>query len=257
MAQLKFMSDVWVNWFEGQENGYNVFDYHEWRKDEDVIALLDQVPLLKVDSNLYDYVENDLREIPRGLLEAIHKKAYLRKNGTRMQLEYAFVLTDGNGILAVDTISTGIPIRKSRLIPRQEQLVYELTDNQQIDFKLPKELKKEKEFNMLSPHPHIMAGLTRRERTLKQMLFMGLDDAYNDNNIGKIKYLYTEFNNDFNDVKDMDLESVYKLLVKEVSQGWGEKHESVCKVLTYGNPFLAKIYESETVKTTKINKGGK
>ena len=55
---MLYLHDVWVNWFEGEENGYNVCHFYEWRKD-DTIELLDQVPLLKVDSTLYHYIENE------------------------------------------------------------------------------------------------------------------------------------------------------------------------------------------------------
>ncbi|MRB55853.1 DUF3603 family protein, partial [Bacillus thuringiensis] len=83
----------------------------------DVIELLDQVPLLLVESVLFHYIENDLGELPQGLLNDIYQKAYLRKNHERIQVDYCFVVTDGLGILAVDTIGYQIPIRKSRLIP--------------------------------------------------------------------------------------------------------------------------------------------
>ena len=61
---MLYLHDVWVNWFEGEENGYNVCHFYEWRKD-DTIELLDQVPLLKVDSTLYHYIENELLELPQ------------------------------------------------------------------------------------------------------------------------------------------------------------------------------------------------
>ena len=59
------------------------------------------------------------------------KKHFLRKNHERSQLEYCFVVSDGEGILAVDTIGYNIPIRKSRLIPSQEQLAFEMFENQE------------------------------------------------------------------------------------------------------------------------------
>ena len=80
---------------------------------------------------LFNYIENDLSELPQQLLDDIYQKAYLRKNHERVQLDYCFVVSDGVGILAVDTIGYNIPIRKSRLIPRQEQLVYEMLDTQE------------------------------------------------------------------------------------------------------------------------------
>ncbi len=91
---MLFLHDVWVNWFEGEENGYNVCHFHEWRK-EDSVELLDQVPLLKVQSPLFDYIENDLSELPKTLLESVFEKSYIRKNHERRKLEYCFVVTDG------------------------------------------------------------------------------------------------------------------------------------------------------------------
>ena len=91
---MLYLHDVWVNWFEGEENGYNVCHFYEWRKD-DTIELLDQVPLLKVDATLYHYIENELLGLPQKMLEDVHHKAYIRKNHERLQQEYCFVVTDG------------------------------------------------------------------------------------------------------------------------------------------------------------------
>lgn len=78
--------------------------------------------------------------------------------------------------MAVDTIGYHIPIRKSRLIPRQEQLVYEMAaETEERAYPLP---KYEKEYHILSLAPELMCGLTRKERQLKQLLFMALDQLY-------------------------------------------------------------------------------
>src|SRR5690606_911717 len=97
-------------------------------RGEDVIELLDQVPLLYIEHLLFDMIENDMTDIPQELLNDIYQKAYLRKNHERVALESCFVVTDGQGILAVDTMGYSIPLRKSRLIPRQEQLVFEMIE---------------------------------------------------------------------------------------------------------------------------------
>lgn len=75
---MLYMHDVWVNWFEGEENGYNVSHYHEWRKN-DGIELLDQVPLLYITEDLYNYIENDMFDLPERLLNKICNRAYIRK----------------------------------------------------------------------------------------------------------------------------------------------------------------------------------
>lgn len=189
---MLYLHDVWVNWFEGEENGYNVCHFYEWRKD-DTIELLDQVPLLKVDATLYHYIENELLELPQKLLEDVYHKAYIRKNHERLQQEYCFVVTDGKGIIAIDSIGYNVPIRKSRLIPRQEQMVYEMVENVQAEKYEFQVEEIEKEHHILSPSPFIMNGLTRKERQLKQLLFMALDQLHTTKNPAEIRYWFTEW----------------------------------------------------------------
>jgi hypothetical protein len=240
-----YLHDVWVNWFEGEENGYNVCHFHEWRKD-DGVELLDQVPLIKVEQVLFDYIENDLSELPQQLLDDIYQKAYLRKNHERIQLDYCFIVTDGLGILAVDTIGYNIPIRKSRLIPRQEQLVYEMIGTHEptkYHFYPQKELKG---FHILSPEPELMRGLTRKERQLKQLLFMALDQLHSSKNEAEVRYWFTEWcPENYNEIQSLDFEKAWEQLFKETKYNWSKKHEHFCENLIKGQPFFEKLWEME------------
>ena len=53
-----------------------------------------------------------------------------------------------------------------------------------------------KEFHILSPQPDLMSGLTRKERQLKQLLFMALDQLYSSQNTAEIRYWFTEWSPD-------------------------------------------------------------
>jgi hypothetical protein len=242
---MLYLHDVWVNWFEGEENGYNVCHFHEWRKD-DAVELLDQVPLLKVEPVLFHYIENDLSELPQQLLNDIFQKAYLRKNHERIQLDYCFVVTDGSGILAVDTIGYNIPIRKSRLIPRQEQLVYEMTGNQETCVYQFYPQMKQKDFHILSPDPLLMRGLTRKERQIKQLLFMALDQLFSSNNEAEIRYWFTEWCPErYSMIQEMNFAAAWEQLFEEIKLGWSKKHETCCENLIKGQPFFEKLWEME------------
>ncbi|NRD78428.1 YjbA family protein [Bacillus sp. BRMEA1] len=248
---MLYLHDVWVNWFEGEENGYNVCHFHEWRKD-DGVELLDQVPLIKVEPVLYNYIENDLLELPQQLLDDIYQKAYLRKNHERIQLDYCFVVTDGTGILAVDTIGYNIPIRKSRLIPRQEQLVYEMISThepQKYQFYVQ---SKEKDFHILSPEPELMTGLTRKERQLKQLLFMALDQLFSSNNEAEVRYWFTEWCPEkYSSIQELTFEEAWQQLFEEAKYGWSKKHEIFCENIIKGQPFFEKLWEMEN--GSKVN----
>lgn len=242
---MLYLHDVWVNWFEGEENGYNVCHFHEWRRGEDVIELLDQVPLLYIEHLLFDMIENDMTDIPQELLNDIYQKAFLRKNHERVALDSCFVVTDGQGILAVDTMGYSIPLRKSRLIPRQEQLVFEMIEgNEPMNYKFNE--SKKKEFHILSPDPILMRGLTRRERHLKQLLFMALDQLYNSKNTAEVRYWYTEWcPHLYTDIQTMDFQKVWNNLYEETKVGWTEKHQSLCENMVKGQPFFEKLWEME------------
>lgn len=244
---MLYLHDVWVNWFEGEENGYNVSEFHEWRKD-DVVELLDQVPLLKVSDELYDYIENDMDSLPRELLNTVHKKAFLRKNHARVQLDYAFVITNGIDALAVDTVGLEMPIKKSRLIPRQFQLVHEMINEETKEFTYKVELKRNKEYHLLSPKPEFMIGLTRREKQLKQLLLMVIDDIKAEKHLEKLKYLCTEISpSNYKNLNNMDFDELFDKFVEVASHGWSDAHEAVLKVGIKGKSFFEKIYEMENV----------
>jgi hypothetical protein len=249
---MLYLHDVWVNWFEGEENGYNVCHFHEWRRD-DVIELLDQVPLVIVESVLYHYIENELGELPQGLLNDIYQKAYLRKNHERVQLEHCFVVTDGKGILAVDTIGYNIPIRKSRLIPRQEQLVYDMIEQHEpMQYHFERE-EGTKEYHILSPEPSLMKGLTRKERQLKQLLFMALDQLYSSKNVAEVRYWYTEWSPmGYQEIQQMEFLDVWNRLYEEVKTGWSEKHALLCENLVKGQPFFEKLWEMEHSEKSEL-----
>jgi hypothetical protein len=242
---MLYLHDVWVNWFEGEENGYNVCHFHEWRKD-DGVELLDQVPLLKIEPILFNYIENDLSELPQQLLDDIYQKAYLRKNHERVQLDYCFVVTDGTGILAIDTIGYSIPIRKSRLIPRQEQLVYEMISQHEAKKYHFYGQPKTKDFHILSPEPELMRGLTRKERQLKQLLFMALDQLLSSNNEAEVRYWFTEWCPEkYSTIQELNFEEAWEQLFEEAKYGWSKRHETFCENLIKGQPFFEKLWEME------------
>ncbi|MGG3926683.1 YjbA family protein [Metabacillus fastidiosus] len=249
---MLFLHDVWVNWFEGEENGYNVCHFHEWRKD-DSVELLDQVPLIKVSTLLFDYIENDLAELPPSLLKDIYQKAYIRKNHEEITLDYCFVVTDGKGILVVDTIGYTIPVRKSRIIPRQEQLVYEMVKGVQAeDYSVEYERDIEKKYHILSLSPENMRGLTRKERQLKQLLFMALDQLHSTKNTAEVKYWYTEWNPImYEDIQHQSFHDVWEQLYEETLPGWTPKHAQLCERLIKGQPFFEKLWEME--HESKVN----
>ncbi|WP_130858741.1 DUF3603 family protein [Gracilibacillus phocaeensis] len=246
---MLYLHDVWVNWFEGEENGYNVCDFHEWRKS-DGIEILDQAPILLIDDQTYDYIENDLQDIPEAILDQIYQQAYVRKNQKRQPLDYACIITNGFSIMAFDTMGYHIPIRKSRLIPRQERLVLELLQGRTAEtYPLPSHTKKE--YHILSLSPQYMNGLTRKERQLKQLLMIALDQLEVNQKIEEIRYWMTEWQPEkYHQIKNMTFEQAWYTLYQELIQGWSKKHEEFCRLISKGQAFYEDIWEREQASYT-------
>ncbi len=122
---------------------------------DDCVELLDQAPLLKVNPLLFHYIENDSfratsTTTTRCLSESIHSEKIM--NARRLNIVLSLQME--TNILAIDTMGYHIPIRKSRLIPRQEQLVYEMiADQEEPEYKFSEDELNKKEHHILSPSP--------------------------------------------------------------------------------------------------------
>jgi hypothetical protein len=241
---MLYLHDVWVNWFEGEENGYNICPFHEWRTS-DGIEILDQIPVLYIDNKTYHSIENDLHDIPKEVLDQIYKRAYVRKNQERNVLEYATIVTNGKSILAFDTMGYHIPIRKSRLIPRQERLVLDLIEGRNPKIYELTETE-EKEYHILSLSPEAMIGLTRKERQLKQLLMIALDQLQVSECIEEVRYWLTEWRpEDYIMIKEMDFKTAWNELYQDLVTGWSVNHEQFCQQIMKGQSFYENIIESE------------
>lgn len=248
--KVHYLYDIWVNWFDGEAEGYNVCPYHEWKRTDN-IEMVDQIPVIYITEELYDYIENGLRQLPKELLNFIHKKSYIRKGYSRKVLEYAAIVTDGRGILAFDTLGYEIPFRKSRLIPRQERQVYEICEKTDVmHFDVPKQ-KPMAETGWKIERQY-MTGLTRRERELKTLLFVGLEQLKRTKNKKEISYWLSEWEgtNTLYEVSHLTIEEVWERLYKQLIHGWSEKHEEFLQQLLRGNRLLEKYWE----KAQMLNK---
>jgi len=249
------MRDIWVNWFEGEENSYNVSEFFEWKKS-DRIELLDQVAVVKIETQLLDYIENTLLELPEELLADVSRQSFVRKKGERLALEYCFIATNGSRALVVDTIGYHTPIRKSRMVPRQEEKLHELVEDEPVVDYYMDYLECEKQYHMLSPSPEFMNGLVRREKQLKQLLFMALDQLYEDAALSELRYWYTEWApHKYSLIQQMSFDDVWSGLFNDIKCGWSKCHEAYCFEMIKGQPFFEKTWElqheGEMNKTNK------
>ncbi len=246
---MYYLHDIWVNWFEGEECGLNVCNFHEWRKS-DPIELLEQVPVLKLREDLYLSIENGMSELPDQLLKDIFQQTHFRKNNERKFIDYCTIVTNGNGIMAFDTLGYTIPIRKSRLVPRHEQQVLDLVskaETMDYDFQIVIDPEDEPvEINALAPHPSTLQGLTRKERRLKKLLLLALEHIYLSKNVSEVRYWFTEWFPDmYSEVMKMDFDEIWERFYQSIARGWSVQHLLICKKLIKGQNYLEELWEIE------------
>jgi hypothetical protein len=203
---MLYLHDVWVNW-SSEENPYMVHQFEAWFRD-DQVDLMDQIPLLHVNTNLFNYIAFGFNKVANEVLNAIKDKAYRRKNHERILEKYAFVCTDSRGVIAVLLDHNGLIIKKSYLIPRQFQLVMEMVSGESADFILEDEID--------VSNYDTYSGRTRQEKDTLNKTTEFVKNLESDK-LEMLKYLVAEFdlnlhkfikNNSFEDIKNTLLEEV-------------------------------------------------
>jgi len=259
---MLYLHDVWTNWVSGMGKAHHVIAFHEWDKT-DGVELTDQTPLLYVTKELMDFIENGCGELPKEMLEAIEDRSYIRKNHDRIQVKYAAVITDGIRVMAFDTVESVVPTKKSRLIPRQEQLVYEMiAGTEEYDYGFNPEDHEVDMSGEVTVGAQIldikdvhMIGLTRRERDMKEILMNCLFELVCSENINEVRYWYTElFPGSMVDImeEEMTIEDMVADMHDHLSEGWDEQH------VNFGHKFVPyyDLYTEDWKHLHKLRAGG-
>ncbi|WP_310877005.1 DUF3603 family protein [Priestia megaterium] len=245
-----YIANVDINWVMNESNGYNVPEFHEWMKEEEHTRY-SSLPIVKVTKELFDHIENTLEYVPEQLLKDIENKAEYFLNYQRKIEQYAFIITTGANTLAVGTNGLKVPMKKSRLEPKQGFDVIEKSHALEVveyEFK-----KKERIYSYLSLEPSALIGLIRKERHKKQVLFAALDDLrYAEvKNVEKLKYLWGEYSDAPLKKKNYTYDGLLNKLGEEMKQGWSERHDRVAKVLTKHDPYLNELYTAYDKRKAK------
>ena len=244
---MNYLHDVWCNWVDGTTRGYSIPHYHEW-KDEDSVQLIDQIPLLLITPELFDFLEDGYDDIPQEILDHIHNRAFIQgKNGSKKRIAYAMVTTDGHRVLTINTEGDKLPSLKSRMIPRQERLVLEMMEDL-VPFSLKWEMPETEEEDdtlggqMLYMKAEYMGGLTRTEREMKEILMDCLYNVYCSKNRAEVIYWYIELFPVMYGEKALqvaELEDLVSHMFDFLKEGWSQRHEEFGYTLVkYYDVFL-------------------
>jgi hypothetical protein len=253
--------DMWVNWVDGMCKGYNVPEYHEWDKSDEV-ELMVQLPILHVTAELFEHIENGFDPLPKEMLTEIYRRSARASDGEEVKVDYAAVITDGERFLAFDTDGENVPNYKSRLMPKQEREVdarIQFTDPKDYGFE-PIEYAADKTLagKILNIQPVHMVGLTRREKRMKEILMDCLFQLSCSDNIEEVRYWFTDLFWGMKDdivIESMTIEEMVYDMTDYLQEGWDEQHEEFgTSIAKYFDNYIGLWEDLQKVKMDKVEK---
>lgn len=167
---MKYIYDILLNFKD------ELFDFYEWNKNDNIIHIR-KIPIIKIKSTDLLNIKNNVVEINNNFLEQIKDKTEYFTKGNKKKIEYAFLLTDGKTIIALNKTDKGLKY-SSLLIDEEIDTLIEIEDlnENNIEYRIIKnkyiELK------------------TRKEKETKSYLKKELIKIENKNEL--LKYLYYE-----------------------------------------------------------------
>jgi Protein of unknown function (DUF3603) len=217
------LHNVWVNWVDENCVGHEVPDFHEWRENDLGLEIMDDIPLFFVDEEFVTHVENSSALIPEGILKKARGRSYRRAQGTKhtAQVEYAMVFTDRKRIIAVESDEDGVIQQKSRLTAEKQVTVFSRASPME-KITVTDVVTESSLLENFQPYFTVkeVIGLTRRERTLKELL-----DAITAGLYGKseeeVKYWYEELF----PATHLDKIGMIMKIEESFRVGWSERHE--------------------------------
>lgn len=195
---MRYLHDVYVNWVDGGSRSHEIPEYHEW-KTNDPVEHYDEIPLIRVTPKLMHVLEDGWESIPVELLQAVHNVAKRINPDTkrRNQVAYAFVASDGERVIVINTEGDDKPNLKSRMVMRHEILALEMAADISEVFDFEGEFEDYEadtslEAKILSSSPADYVGLTRVEKEMKQIVFDCLYNLSLSDNKAEVAYWYIE-----------------------------------------------------------------
>lgn len=201
---MNYIYDTLLNWSD-----INIYEFYEWRATDD-LEHIKKMPIIKVSNKDFENLYNCEIIIDKSVLDFIYQKTILFKNKRGNMLEYAAIFTNGLRSLAIEFNKQGKSMCKSDLLLEEADEVNELVRKKDfiaIKYKIMKRNKKRE-------------LMTRFEEETKIYLTNEFNKIYEDKNMSKLKYLYSEWYNKTGD----DFECMYNKLKDILKKEWCKKH---------------------------------
>lgn len=195
---MNYIYDIFLNY------NRNLYDIFEWNKDDKILHIR-KIPVFLLSTNdLYNLINNRV-VISKDLLTKLYKKTEVFVSRGIQYLDYAFIATDRNDVVAFKLNKNGFITGYSHLLLEGEVEVIDYSRTlslQVIDYKILDKNSFER-------------FKTRNEIHIKKFICEELNKMLENKEFHKVKFLYLEFFN-----KEINDNSSIKDIYQELDNNW-------------------------------------
>ena len=199
---MNYYYDVILNWSENE--GY---EFYEWN-DTDYLELVKKIPLIKIKHKDFLNVLTNKIRITSDLLKEIKDKTLLSSKKVISKIEYALLITDGKNVLALEFNKEGVELNRSKLLIEDELGILAIAYNlKEVIFI----------YEMLNPLKKSLE--LRQEEEAKHLIFLEINNLYQNKDISKLKYLYYEYKQE----EESNIELIYKNIINDLEVNFNKE----------------------------------
>lgn len=193
-----------------------LYEFYEWKK-EDVLTHIKRINLVRVNSDTYNDIYDNIVIFNDEFLLSIFNKCEYYTNRTILTIPYTFVITDSYRAIAILLDQNGKTTKYSNFLLDEEEDILDVS-NKLGEVKLNYKIIKKRNKNEFR---------TRNEINVINYIKKNLDIDYKKKNIDKLMYLYYEYFNKHND----DIDIIYHELISELDKDISEKHYNLYNLI--------------------------
>ena len=190
--EMNYIYDIVLNFTDYD----NYLEFYEWDKS-DSFTYIEKIPIYKINTLQMKDIMSYRIKINKDLLSKVFNKTITSNS----KIEYSFLVTDMERVIALMFDEDGLLIKKSSLlIDEEDAVIEEVLDayNDVVDYSVEGNSSK-------------ISFFTRREKEIKNFLINRINYLYDNGNYDEISYLYYEILDE-----DVSIDKKYKMLVNEI-----------------------------------------
>ena len=158
-----------------------IYDFYEWSSNDN-IENIKRIKIIRVERNVFEDLLNYECKIDNTFLVKLFRTCEVYQTKRIKVLDYAFLASDGNRVIALELDKEGNIVYKSKLLMDEEDEIANIANNLEItnlSYNRGKLVLKSRFF-------------TRKELLIRNYLYHTIEDSYKNKQYDKLMFLYQE-----------------------------------------------------------------